>query len=118
LPLYLKEYYASEPLFKESKIVTSVYNSGFEGTLNSEMIDKIAFDGVDKGDIAELAEPSYANLMKVAIKNSDAAIIGSQDLDEEIVKYLNTTKIPVLPYKKKEEFAQAYEEFYTEKVLD
>lgn len=118
LPLYLKQYYASEPLFKESKIVTSVYNSGYEGTLNNEMIDKIAFDGVDKGDIAELAEPTYPNLMKVAIKNSDAAIIGSQELDDEIVNYLNTTKIPVLPFKKKEEFAQAYEEFYNEKVLD
>ena len=37
---------------------------------------------------------------------------------EELSGYLNTTKIPVLPYKKKEEFAQAYEEFYTTKVLD
>ena len=118
LPLYLKIYYASEPLFKESKIVTSVYNSGFEGTLNEQMIDKIAFDGVEKKDIIELEKPSYDNLMKIAIKNSDAAIIGSPELSEELNNYLNTTKIPVLPYKKKEEFAQAYEEFYTTKVLD
>ncbi|MGO4913444.1 glycogen/starch synthase [Leeuwenhoekiella sp. W20_SRS_FM14] len=118
LPLYLKKYYASEPLFKQSKIVTSVYNKGFNDTLNMQLIDKIAFDGIDKGEIAELAEPTYSNLMKVAIKNSDAAIIGSSDLDEELSSYLNVTKIPVLPFKKKEEFAQAYEEFYTTKVLD
>ncbi|MFD2824878.1 starch synthase [Leeuwenhoekiella aestuarii] len=118
LPLYLKQYYASEPLFKQSKIVTSVYNTGYEGALNEQMIDKIAFDGIDKEAISELETPSYDNLMKVAIKNSDAAIIGSSDLREELTAYLNATKIPVLPYKKKEEFAQAYEEFYTTKVLD
>ncbi|WGK66090.1 glycogen/starch synthase [Croceiramulus getboli] len=117
LPLYLKIYYASEPLFSASKIVTSVYNQGFEGTLNKELIDKVAFDGVMKKDIEELAEPTYENLMKIAIKNSDAAIVGSPSLNEDLMKYLNTTKIPVLPYKKKEEFAQAYEEFYTDKVL-
>ncbi|MGB5942151.1 MAG: glycogen/starch synthase [Leeuwenhoekiella sp.] len=118
LPLYLKKYYASEPLFKESKIVTSVYGSGFEGTLNPKMIDKVAFDGIDKAEIAELAQPSYNNLMKVAIKSSDAAVVGSQELDEELVKYLNTTKIPVLPFAKKEEFAAAYENFYMTKVLE
>ena len=118
LPLYLKQFYASEPLFKQSKIVTSVYNTGFEDTLNEQLIDKIAFDGIEKDSIAELEKPSYENLMKVAIKNSDAAIIGSTDLNEELAQYLNTTKIPVLPYKKREEFAQAYEEFYTTKVLD
>ncbi len=118
LPLYLKQYYASEPLFKQSKIVTSVYNTGFDDTLNEQLIDKIAFDGINKDDIAELEKPTYANLMKVAVKNSDAAIVGSSDLDDELTKYLNVTKIPVLPFKKKEEFAQAYEEFYTTKVLD
>ncbi|MGB3774429.1 MAG: glycogen/starch synthase [Leeuwenhoekiella sp.] len=117
LPLYLKKYYASEPLFKESKIVMSVYNSGFEGMLNEELIDKIAFDGIDKKEIDELKKPSYENLMKIAIDHSDAAIIGSQDTPEELINYLNTTKIPVLPFKRKEEFAQAYEEFYTKKVL-
>ncbi len=34
LPLYLKTYYNNEPLFENSKIVTSVYNQGFENSLN------------------------------------------------------------------------------------
>lgn len=37
LPLYLKNYYGNEPLFKDAKIVTSVYNSGFEGSLDEDM---------------------------------------------------------------------------------
>lgn len=118
LPLYLKKYYASEPLFSQSKIITSVYNQGFEGALNSELINKIAFDGVDPETIQELKDPTYQNLMKVTIRNSDAAIVGSPDLDENLMKMLNTTKIPVLYYKKKEEFPQAYEDFYTTTVLE
>lgn len=117
LPLYLKKYYASEPLFSQSKIVTSVYNQGFEGSLNKEMINKIAFDGIDPASIKELEDPTYHNLMSVAIKNSDATIVGSEHLEENLMKVVNTTKIPALPFKKKEEFAAAYEEFYTTKVL-
>jgi len=118
LPLYLKQYYASEPLFSQSKIVTSIYNQGYEGSLNKEMINKIAFDGIDTDTIEELQDPTYENLIKVVVKNSDAAIIGSSELNEDLTKILNTTKIPVLPYKKKEEFPQAYEEFYTTRVLE
>ena len=48
LPLYLKEFYKNEPLFTESKIVTSVYNQSFDGTLDENMINKVKFDNVDE----------------------------------------------------------------------
>ena len=48
LPLYLKEFYADEPLFADSKIVTSVYGRSFEGELNPELAGKIAFDNIDE----------------------------------------------------------------------
>jgi len=95
-----------------------VYNQGFEGELNEELINKIAFDGIDPQTIQELESPTYENLMKVTIKNSDAAIIGSPELEEGLKEMLNTEEIPVLPYKKKEEFPQAYEDFYTTRVLE
>ena len=117
LPIYLRKYYESEPLFSQSKIVTSVYNQGYEGALNKEMINKIAFDGIDPNTIEELNNPTYENLMKASIKHSDAAIIGSEELKESLSEILDATEIPVLPFKKKEEFPQAYEEFYTSSVL-
>src|SRR5690554_6419887 len=69
LPLYLRNYYGNEPLFENSKIVTSVYNKGFEGTLNKQVIEKIAFDGIEEGDITELKKPDYNNMIKISIKN-------------------------------------------------
>ncbi len=117
LPLYLKEYYNDEPLFTDSKIVTSLYNQSFDGTLNNEMIDKIKFDEINDDAIKILKNPDYTNLMKVAIDHSDALIIGSEDISEDIEKYLEASKKPVLGYQPKDEFSEAYTEFYTTKVL-
>ncbi|PTM10674.1 MAG: glycogen synthase [Bacteroidetes bacterium] len=117
LPLYLKEYYKDEPLFSESKIVTSLYNQSFEDTLDKGMIDKIKFDNVDEGAIAILKEPSYNNIMKVAINYSDALIIGSQEIPEELKDYLSKCEKPVLEYQEQDTFAEAYTEFYNTKVL-
>ena len=117
LPLYLKEYYKDEPLFSESKIVTSIYNQSFEDTLDNSMIDKIKFDDVDESAISMLEKPSYTNIMKVAINHSDALIVGSQEIPEELQNYLKNSDKPVLEYQNQDAFAEAYTEFYNTKVL-
>ncbi|MFT5215833.1 MAG: starch synthase [Glaciecola sp.] len=117
LPLYLKEYYKDEPLFSESKIVTSIYNQSFEETLDKGMIEKIRFDNVDESAICLLENPTYTNIMKVAINYSDALIVGSQEIPDELQTYLNDSKKPVLEYQEQDAFAEAYTEFYNTKVL-
>lgn len=119
LPLYLKNYYGNDPLFEESKIVTSIYNQSFEGALDDEMIEKLQYDALDDDAIEEFHEPTYVNLMKSAIKYSDAIIKGSEELDSEIDEYISEQENkPVLKYYAPEEFADAYEEFYLDKVLN
>lgn len=117
LPLYLKEFYKTEPLFTESKIVTSVYNQSFEGTLDKKMMSKVSFDGLDEGSIESLSKPNYINLMKIAIDNSDAIIKGSQELPDELNSYIDGLDKPVLGYHSLEEFTEPYSEFYTNTVL-
>lgn len=118
LPLYLKNYYGSEPLFENSKIVTSVYDQGFDGSLAKNTIDKLRFDALDEEAIKDLEDPTYINLMKVAIKNSDAAIIGSEEIPEQLKECLNNLEKPVLKYHNMENFSQAYLDFYRDEVLD
>lgn len=117
LPLYLKEYYKDEPLFAESKIVTSVYNQSFDDSLNKEMINKIKFDNIDEGAIKALETPTYNNIMKVAVDYSDALIVGSESIPEELQGYLKNCEKPVLEYQNPDEFAEAYTEFYSTQVL-
>jgi len=62
LPLYLREFYNEEPLFTESKIVTSVYDKDFEGSLNVGLVDKIKFDKISDDKISILQEPNYTKI--------------------------------------------------------
>ena len=117
LPLYLRQYYGKEPLFENSKIITSVYSQGFNGQLNANVTDKIKFDGIVEEQIEELKEPDFINMMKVAIKNSDAVIYGSKNIPEDLEDYLKELKIPMLKYHKKEEISPAYLDFYLQEVL-
>lgn len=117
LPLYLRNYYGNEPLFNKAKIVTSVYNQDFDGTLDTEMQKKVLFDGIEPDDVKHLKKPTYVNIMKTAVDNSDAVVIAGDDIPDDLSKYLKKVDKPVLDYKTKEEFGAAYQEFYTTKVL-
>jgi starch synthase len=118
LPIYLKEFYKNEPLFTESKIVTSVYNQSFDETLDIKMINKVRFDNINEDAIKHLEQPSYVNLMKVAIDYSDALIKGSEETPKELEAYLKASNQPFLEYFSLEEFADPYSEFYNTKVLN
>lgn len=118
LPLYLRNYYGNEPLFNKSKIVTSVYEKGFDGMLDTDMHKKVLFDGLEDDTVDYLKKPNYIGLMKTAIDNSDAVIIGSENTPDELKTYLEKRKMTVLDYKSKEEFAQAYQDFYMNEILN
>ncbi len=117
LALYLRNYYSNEPLFENSKIVTSVYNQGFEGSLNEKITEKMGFDNIAEENIADLKNPDYVNVMKVALNNSDAVIINSEEIPQALKDHLETIDKPVLPYQTTETIQEAYLDFYQNKVL-
>ncbi len=112
LPLYLKEIYKDEPTFENSKIVTSVYNTGFSGSLNKKLLDKIVFDEIEKNKISAIKTPNYNNLMKTAIDFSDAIIVSSKKIPKELEQHIEKSKKPVLAYQPKDSFIEDYTEFY------
>lgn len=117
LPLYLKKFYADEPLFAESKIVTSVYKKGFEGSLDVNLSKKITFDGIADSDISPLKTPDYNNLLKVAVDHSDAVILAAEEISEELKEHIANLQKPVLPFVSLQEFEEAYANFYNQEVL-
>jgi len=117
LPIYLKHYYADEPLFADSKIVTSVYGRSFEGELDEKLQAKIAFDGISEKAISLLQQPTYNNLLKVAVDFSDAIILAAEEIPDELMKHIESLDKPVLPYVSIQEFEEAYANFYNTEVL-
>ena len=104
-------------MFENSKIVTSVYNQGFNGTLNAEVSNKIKFDAIDDEALIPLKDPTFENVMKIAINNSDAVIVGSEDISEELQTYIAALDKPVLAFQQKEDMEREYLDFYQTKVL-
>lgn len=117
LPVYMKHYYKHEALFADTKIVTSVYNQSFEGTLDNGMLKKVLFDNVPESDVKMLEVPDYTNIMKASIAHSDAVIIASENLSDELVKFVEASGKPFLPFVGKDKFAEAYTNFYRNQVL-
>lgn len=116
IPLYIKKYYHDDPLFIESKIVTSLYNDEFTDNLDKRILQKLEWDGIEKKDLDVFQKPNYASLMKLAIKYSDGLIIGSETLNKEVHDYAAKSGLPFLQQQTEDTYIESYSEFY-DKIL-
>ncbi|MBN2635309.1 MAG: glycogen/starch synthase [Prolixibacteraceae bacterium] len=112
VPLYIKKYYYNNPLFKNSKVVYSVYNDEFKKPLNSQFSEKLLVEGITKDDVSVLETPDFVNVSKLAMQYSDAVIKGAENIDKDINAYIQSADLPVLEYQPKETYIDAYNEFY------
>ena len=118
IPLYLKRTYSDDPLYNKSKIIYSVYDDEFDKPLSKDFNKKLLMDGIQDSDVEALAQPSFENLTRIALDMSDAAIIGSTEINNSVQKYIKTIKKPVLDYKAEEEYIDAYSDFYDEILMN
>lgn len=113
IPLYLKTSYKNEPLFENSKVVTSVYNDCFEGSLDANFAKKAMMDGVSEEDLNNFITPTHANLCAAAASWSDGVIVGESGA-ENIVENVD---VPTLAYQGAD-FVDAFNNFYDEVLLE
>lgn len=116
LPLYVKKYYDDDPLFMDTQVVTSIYDKEFSQSLDKRLIQKLEWDGIDSQDIETISNPTYENLLKLALNYSDGVIFGSQKINEEAKTHALKLGLPVLDYHPEETYIDAYSEFY-DKIL-
>ena len=116
VPVYLRSIYHDDPLFHNYKIIYSVYNNDFITPFRSTFADKLRFDGIDGENLKMVKKPDFINVSKLAIKYSDGIIIGSEEINEELSKYISTINKPVLTFKDDTEYIDAYNDFY-DKIL-
>jgi starch synthase len=116
LPIYIKQYYNDDPLFQDTKMVTSIYDNEFDNSLNSRLKEKLLWDGLNESDLDVVSEPNYINFVKLAINFSDGVIFGSEKINSELENYVSGLPVPRLEYKSEEEYIDAYSEFF-DKIL-
>ncbi|MGB0600752.1 MAG: glycogen/starch synthase [Flavobacteriaceae bacterium] len=113
-PLYLKSYYGDEPLFADSKIISSIYEPDFEGAFSKDFEGKVAFDKIEPDLISGLQKANYDALTKLAIAHSDGLIMASENLPKAVVEEIDDSKKPVLNYTESKD-EDVFIEFYSKK---
>lgn len=110
--LYLKKSFKDNPLFADTKIVYSVYDDEFTVPLHKDFAKKVLFDGIEKGDVEILKNPSFANVSKLAIDLADGVIKSSPKINAEVEKHIKKSGKPTLEFIEGDEYISAYSEFY------
>ena len=113
-PIYIKRAFNTDPFFKNSKVVYSVYADDFQKPFSDRFAQKLQLDGINDEDIKDILNKnvSYTDLTKFAIDYSDAAIIGSKTVNKDVLSHIEQTGKPFLSFKGPEDYVEAYNEFY------
>lgn len=112
LALYIKKIYDDDPVFRNAKIIWSVYDNEFGRTLNRSFKEKLIQDGVEGKELKILDNPDFLNYCKLVINMSDGIIIGSPSIHNGVASYLEKSGKPTLPYQDQGHYVEAYSGFY------
>ncbi len=97
-PIYLKKLFADDPVFDNSKIVSSIYSKSFDESLSKKIAEKIQFDGIED-DLDVINNPNFESLTDLMIKFSDSVIISSDKIDKSTTDSIKSHSKDSLSYK-------------------
>lgn len=114
VPVYLKRVFADDPIFRDVKVVVSLYGDSFPGTLDAGFGGKIAGEGVKDENLSILDTPSYENLCRFVMEYADGIVAGSAEVDPAVLEIARASGKPVLEYQSPDEpdFFDNYNRFY------
>ncbi|MEM7038813.1 MAG: glycogen/starch synthase, partial [Bacteroidota bacterium] len=92
IPLYLKTHYKEDPMFKNTKVVFTLYNNGFESALSQDFLRKTNIDNLATGTQDGFNEPSYVGVCKGGIELADVATKGSAQIDDTLEAFMESTQ--------------------------
>ncbi len=122
VPMYLKTSYKEDPMFKNTKVVYSVYENCFTENLDKSLKTKSLMPEMDASDAGLLKDCTCSSLHINAINYSDAVIKADENIDNAVIKFLSkqSDKTIVENYNHDEidfdTFVQFYEEVSEELV--
>lgn len=112
VPLFTKAVYSAEPIFAQSKIVTSVFKEGLTKGFGDNFKNCLEFKDVTVDSLAAYKDDfDFMEFSKLAIDNSDAVVEAEADACPELIEYAKSKGIPVQAYPG-EDYTSAYKEFY------
>ncbi len=116
VPMYLKRVFYDDPLFADVKIVVSLADDKFDGTLAADFKQKLEGEGIMDSAMSILGEPTYENLMRFVMEYVDGVIVTSPNASKELVEYARSCGKKVLDYFNGDpkDLFDGYKKFYDE----
>ena len=118
VPLLIKTSYKEDPIFKDARVVYSVYDDSFEESFSEDYSTKVLMEGMTAADVKDLKTPNWEGLTMNAIAKSDAVIQGSETLSPALHTFIKKNQKQFLEFKSTEEYLDAYNSFYDELLVE
>mgnify|MGYP000524796020 CR=1 FL=1 len=120
MPLYLRKFHYDDPLFADSKTVLSVYDSK-DAEMPATLGNNLKFDGFNEEEMANFSNTKLDDIYAGAAKYCDAAVIGADNVSDELKEKIKNSVDNVLDYSSEAEFMDQlrnlYESIITEETI-
>ena len=120
VPAYLKTIYKDDPTFKNSKVVYSVYDDYFQDSLHADFSKKAIMSGMTAEHTEMYSKATNTALNLGAISYSDAVVFASENINEEVLKFVKKGNKPTLEFNSTsdyENYYNLYEEIVSEELI-
>jgi starch synthase len=114
IPLYLRTHYKDDPMFKNTKVVFTLYNNGFDSKLSQNFLEKTNIENLRPSG-SSFSEPNYVGVCKGGIFLADVATKGSQVIDSTLEAFMESTHNEKIFFDvdDSDSFVEGYQNLYT-----
>jgi starch synthase len=114
IPLYLKTHYKDDPMFKNTKVVFTLYNNGFDTNFSRNFLEKTNIENL-RPTAADYSEPSYLGLCRGGISLADIATKGASVIDSNLEAFMESSQKEKIFFDvdDSDSFVEGYQNLYT-----
>ncbi len=113
IPLYLKTHYKDDPMFKNTKVVFTLYDNDFDSSLSGDYLSKTNIDSL-KPNTEGFSEANYVGVCKGGMQLSDVTTIGSTEIHSNLEEFMVANKQEKIYFDLEDSSAcvEAYQDLY------
>jgi len=118
VPLYLKTTYKNDPIFKNAKVIYSLYSNSFEESMKDSFAAKVLdANSMSEANLKPYQKANNTGMNLGGITYSDALIQATDEVDKAVQELIKQNNKPTLVDEGEENFLEDYQNFYN-KLLE
>jgi starch synthase len=114
LPLYLKTTHKNDPIFKNSKIIFSVFNNAFDHVFKEDVAEKAKMPEIEDEMLKNIKTNDFLGFIKIGMQYSEKILKAEANLSEDLNKLFNEFPDKTIEYFEGEDVMDTFQKIYTE----